>query len=411
MTIDGIKGIKTVVKEFSFKDLSAFTDYAESCFTGGGEIIAAPSVKDTGTLKNGLRCIRIYDAGITVYYCSDGKLYRKVNGEFKDYGVPAFNVPPDVFSVVYDGQKSVAAVFKTGAYLLNDRISFVSMVKGSAYAVHKGTLLIAKGKRIIVCGEAAYNGEEISLAAHTFLYPEGKYGAVLKFIEISGELFAICQRGAVKISVTGEDMGYAIENLPLPRFKCFSESVVSFNNEAYFLSVNGLFKFDKNRVRKVNSFFDKKMIEPCGEATLKDHYYLIPVNVGGDRKIYCYNTVSGKDCFIKGEGLLVAGGATASFTTDKIGEIGVFPCARVWKSVKTDFGYSGVKTLSAIRIKSDCDLTVKVEGDGVERTFTVKAGDGETPLSVRAEKFTITVTDSVGNPANRISEISVKYRV
>lgn len=409
--INSIKKIRTVNKEFSFKDLSALTDYAEGYFTDGDKLVASPSVKETGTLKNGLRCVRIYDIGFTVYYCSDGKLYRKVNGEFKEYGIPALSTPPEVFSVIYDGKKTAAAVLGSGAYLLNDRISFVSMVKGNAYAVFKGTLFIAKGRKIIVCGDAEYSGEQITVNPSTFLYPEGRYGAVIKFVEISGEFFAVCQRGAVKIALTGDDMEYSVEDCALPPFKSVPESIVSMGNEAYFININGLCRFNGRRVEKINSFFDKKIIEPCGEATAKDNYYLIPVNVGGQRKIYCMDCLSGKDAFIDGSGIIVAGENTASYITDKTGEIGVYNSERIWKSVKTDFGARGKKTVSCIYIESDYDVNVKIDGDGVVRNFTVKAGEGETPLSMSAEKFAFTLSDGVGNPLNVISGLSVKYRL
>ena len=402
---------KTVNKEFRFKDLKSETDYAEGYFTDGDKLVPSPSVTTTGALKSGLRCLKVYDIGFTLYFCSDGKLYRKVNGEFKDYKIPATSAPPSVFSLIYDGEKTAAVVCATGTYLLNDRISFIAAVKGNAYAEYNGTLFIAKGKKIIVCGDADYTGDFINFEPRTFLYPEGRYGAVLKFVEISRELYAVCQRGAVKITLTGDDMGYALKDCDLPPFKCVKESVFSMGNEAYFINLDGLNKFDGKRVLKIPSFFDKKIIEVCGDATAKDNYYLLPVNLNGERKIYCYDVLSGKETFLKGDGILVAGGKTASFITNGTGEIDFSPSRRVWRSVKTDFGTRELKTLSALCLENSSDVAVTVEGDGIVRTFTFKAGEKRVPITLRAEKFCFTLTDGIGDPTDEIAKLIAEYRL
>lgn len=407
----GSGNIKTTDKEFVFGDLNAFTDYAEGYFTEGDKLLPSPSIKATGRLKNGLRCLKIYDVGFIVYYCSDGKLYRKVNGEYIDYKIPAISAPPEIFSLIYGGEKTVAVACESGTYLLNDRISFISMIRGDAYAEYNGTLFIAKGEKIIVCGDAEYNGDEINLNPRTFLYPEGRYGKVIKFVEISRELYAVCKRGAVKITLTGDEMGYSLSDCNLPPFKSIKESVVSTGNEAYFINLNSLYRFNGKRVEKVKSFLDKKTVEVVGEASVKDNYYLIPVNVGGQRKIYCHDVLSGKDSFIEGGGIIMAGGSTASFTTNETGEIDISPSKRIWESVNTDLEFNGKKTLSFLRIKTDSDLAFSIDGDGIKRNFTVKAGEEYVPLFVAAEKFRFKITDETGNPANRISGLTVGFRI
>lgn len=411
MTGNLYKSKRTAEREYSFDDIVKNTDYAEGYFAKDGELTASPSVKKTGKLKNGLKCIKIYDAGFPVYYCSDGKLYAKEGEEYKSFGIPATNAPPALFSAVYDGKKTVVAVCSFGAYLLNDRISFVEIPKGSAYYEYKGVLFIAKGRKIIVCDETEYTGDAFNVKTQNFLLPEARFGTVEKFVSVSGSLYAICKRGAIRITLTGDPAEYELKDCGLPAFKCISESIAETGNEAYLLTREGLFKFNGKSLEKTPSFFDRKKIEPCGEASAKDNYYLLPVNVDGNRKIYCREVISGKESFIEGEGIVISGGKTASFITGDTGETDFTESKRVWKSVKTDFGYGGLKTLYEISFESDTAVAVSVNGDGIERTFTVKAGEGKVPLSVRAERFVITVTDFSGSVENRIRDLKVKYRI
>ena len=378
-------------KEFTVTDFSALTDSANGYYAGK-TLTPAPTVKETGRLKSGLHPVRAYNVGYGIFYCSDGKLYREENGEYKAYGIPAFATAPTVFTVSYDGVKTIAVVGDTGAYLLNDGYTFVQIVKGSDYVVYKNILFIAKGRKILVCGKADYTGDKVTVSPNAFLYPEGKFGAVTGFAVVSSDLFAVCARGAVKITVTGDDMEYALKDCGLPPFKCVAGSVCALGNEAYFFGAEGLTRFNGSRAEKVKSLLDGKNFVPCGKAVAKENLYLFPVNLGGDNLIYCMDVLNGKDCFIDGEHLSVGdNGITAAYYSGAIGEIDLCRCDRVWKSVKTDLDFSGEKTVFAAVIDGDVPVSVKLESDGLSREFTLSPNKKEY-LSLRGREFTVTLT-------------------
>ncbi|MDY6367928.1 MAG: hypothetical protein SPL13_05400 [Clostridia bacterium] len=398
-------------KNYSFDDFNEITQIAESYYAIGKTLIPAPSVSNSGKLKHGITCVKAYDVGFPLYYCSDGKLYRDTADGVKPYGVPAFSSAPDVFCCIYDGKNTVAAVGKKGAYLLNDSAAFISVPKGAAYTVYKGVLFIAKGNKIIVCGEAAYTGDKINVDAKNFLYPSGGYGAVIGFAVISDELYAVMKRGIVKISVSGEDLDYVIKDCGVAPFKILPETFKSSGNEMYFFGVNGFNKFNGKRVKKVKSGLDKFPVVPCGEAQVSDNLYLLPVSVEGERKIYCFDVVNETDCFINGDYLL-SGGKTVSPTTGDLGEITVCKGKRSWQSIPLDFEVSGKKTLYSLTVESDSQVKVRVSGDGVERTFFCGGNLPEARPLIYAEKFTFTVfSDATSPELSKIKSVNVKYRI
>lgn len=400
----------TKEKEFEIKDFAALTDYANGYYADK-TLKAAPAVKETGRLKSGLHPVRAYNVGYDIFYCSDGKLYRFLNGEYKAYGIPAFATAPSVFTVSYDGVKTVAVVGDTGAYLLNDGYTFVRIVKGTDYVVYKNVLFIAKGRRILACGKADYTGDKITVDPNAFLYPEGKFGSVVGFAIVSGELFAVCTRGAVKITVTGDDMEYALKDCGLPPFKCMAGSICSLGDEAYFFGADGLMKFNGNRAVKVRSLLNGRSFEPCGKAAAKDNLYLFPVNLNGKNEIYCMDVLEEKDCFIDGDSVTLGeNGVTSSYISGAIGEIAVCDCDRVYKSVKTDLGTSYPKTLCAALIDSDAPVSVEVESDGLKREFTLSPNKKEY-FAIRGIEFIFTLKTENSSPdACEIRGLKLTFR-
>lgn len=404
----GLNKIKTVEKEVEIKDFQKVVEYCESVYPTEKGLKKAPSVNFTEKLKNGIRCVKLYKAESPVYYCTDGRLYRKVNGEYKAYGIPVIASAPDIFTVNYNGMKTLAVVTPSSAYLMNDTYSYINIPKGDDYIVYKGRLIIAKGRKILLCGEADYTGENISVIPDNFLTIDGRLGSVDRLIIMSGELYAVCSRGIVKIEVSVDDLGFTLKEMSIPPFKTDSLTAVGIANAIYFMNINGLNAYTRNNVVKIESMLDELNYSVCGEAVSKDNLYLLPINLNGTKKIFCYDTLNKRQTFIGGENLLIGKDGVAIKTdTNDIGEItDGESLLSIFKSKKTNFDYSGYKVLSSISVKSKSVLTFTVYGDGEYRTFVLS--DGEIAnLNLTAKEFSYTV---VSNGNMEVEELKIRYR-
>lgn len=409
MSYGGLRSVKEESYSFSAQDFGSITGLAQGFYAENGKLVPAYIVSETGSLKSGLTCVKAYDVGFKIYYCSDGKLYREKDGEFKAFGVPAMSSAPYIFSCTYEGSTVAAVVCGSGTYFLDDAVSFVPVPKGTAYTAYKGGLFVAKGNKIIVCGEPLYAESGISVNNLTSLYPAGRYGAVVDFAIIRGELYAVMKRGAVKIVLTGEDMGFSLIDCGLPPFKVVEGTCKSTGNEAYFFGVNGLNRFNGKRVEKPSSVLDELCAVPCGEAQVCDNLYLLPVMVNGERKIYCFDVISEKEEFLTGD-VLLAGGSTVSPSSGKVGKISVSDGYRCWKSKEIDFKTADKKTVYSVSLRCKQAVEVTILGDGVKRTFICGGDRPEAHPAIRAEKFYFTFAVNGEAENSEISDFVVKYR-
>ena len=101
MNFDGFKSVKQLPYTFVVNDFNSITSISQGFYPKKGKLVPAYIVCETGELKNGLTCVKAYDVGFKIYYCSDGKLYREKDGGIKAFGLPAMPSAPNVFTCVY----------------------------------------------------------------------------------------------------------------------------------------------------------------------------------------------------------------------------------------------------------------------------------------------------------------------
>ena len=404
MRIDGITELKNTDGKFAVENFFSFCDTAVGIFAEKDRLVAAPHVKTLCRLPDGLRAVKAFSVdGQLIVYCSDGKLYYKEKDKendenecvFRPFPVPAFKNVPKVFGMIYDGEKTVVAVDKDGAYAVNSTVNRISLVKGDDYLFCSGTLFVASKSKIYVYYSDDVSGVNLDLMKAVIVSVPKSKGNAARLIEHDGSIIAVCQRGFARIEKSADDMGFTFKEITVKPLRPLSETAVSMGDKIIFKEADKLYAL-KNGLTEIEGLLDRNSYTVCGNAVKKDEYYLMPVlNGAGEKFIYCYDALNGKDCFISALNMLLSEDGYVISVSD--GAAGVISfdkeqSEKVYKSVVTDFNVSGEKTLYGVLADINCEAEMIINGDGVKRSFLLKKGKNRCEVFIKAEEFSCEIT-------------------
>lgn len=185
-----------------------------------------------------------------------------------------------VMATAPNGQAQGVAVGPNGAYRIDGEqwTALTEFGKGAAVCFMKNRVFMAEK-----CGKLWYGNPEEPWD-FTSSYDEGGYvylplnkGDVVDMAEYGEGLYIFFQRGIVRLKPDGLARNFQVTEIPYSGGEIFSQSVGICGNWIFFLSENGICRFDGKEVEQVGRFLGlkpRKSNPQCSHATVGEYYVL-----------------------------------------------------------------------------------------------------------------------------------------
>ena len=260
------------------------------------------------------------------------------------------------------------------------------------------------------------------------LFLGGEGAKLRKLFSLNDYVYLFRDNGIVKLYPYSTSATLSISHVYYSSSFIMPETIVRCGEEIYFLTREGMYKFDGSSVDRVElEVFDK--IDMSDYQTFKascmngKYYLACRINFDDDEKILCENSASGYknnavliyDTFTKDVEIIrgvdirdfepvetnLISKMLCCFYNDyksHLGEIthdGMFfdqVMPKKWTSVKTDCGYKGkTKLIKKVKLNALKDCQLKIETDKETKTFNIKGSDKTQTikLGVRGETFSV----------------------
>lgn len=251
-------------------------------------------------------------------------------------------------------------------------------------------------------------------------------GPILKTVSFLNNLYIFRQCGIWKLSGYGDERDFALSKLFMATSRIYKDTIVCTGERIIFLTDDGIFSFDGYAMEKWSGEYDE-IIKPafkkkaCAATADGSYYVAMECDFKDDRgdldnaiKTGSNNTIfklkdGHVDCVIRGVNIrrfasvnnfLIKG---ALFSTEQerfvlmqmdtvyhdVPEITMY-----WKSSNIDFGMPDkTKIIKSVGLKANCDVTCKINADGVVHTFTMptEGGDRKTNLDIKGKNFIFSI--------------------
>ncbi len=296
-----------------------------------------------------------------------------------------------------------------GGFVTRDGSSFTRVAEAAEGNI-RGCCMA--GKRFFVginestvAYSAPYDPLQWAGAAHEggLLYMPADCGALVGLAAEKEQVYLFGEYGVYRVGVRADAKAFTVERLCYGGGAIVPRSAVCTGAGILFLSVDGLYRIQGEKVEKTfSAFFDPPMegvecyVGRCEELTLLDY-----VTTEGEMlRLAVYE--DGKDAFyadwvkrLGGNEYFFKTGVLQRYVRDRNGAESVYE--PYVKSGYLSFGKKGKKTLKRLRVYGEGQVTVRVSNGRVENEYVIDTqnGEGETLLCERGDAFSFYLRPAV----------------
>ena len=367
----------------------------------------APQVCEVADLDQ-VRIIREYDEESKTYaerFCAlnaNGDFYTQetVDGAFTQFASGFEGAGIERFAGT-DSRYKLALIGENGcAYIRDDGNFDLAALEGTAKTgcFFRHRMLIGMKPSTLV-----YSAPEDALDFIDSLHD----GGMLRFPNVGGSIVAVksfedklylfFEYGILRLNVSGTPTEFTVKELEYAGGKIFGRTVVVGSHGLYFLTADGLYRFDGEEVERLLDAFvlpPKEETHLESAAAFSERILMRYMTENGYKTLVAYE--DGKDSFYMDELPALSGeeGGRCLFTDENgvicsLSDTGENGFESRFLGAETDLGIAGRKTLTNLRFegKGSFSLTLKNGGRTFKREVEFQDGVAEVKLSERGERF------------------------
>ena len=206
-----------------------------------------------------------------------------------------------------------------------------------------------------------------------------------------------------------EGLGYSLKKIATPYLNIKKTEFCAVGDQGYFISSNILYRFYNDKVEKVDCYFNNNKLVSKNNLSVVGGVLLIPLKDDVSNQIYCYDTITGKECFVKRYSIMAR---TAGFAVDgKVIRKLEFSYAdnsgEQWISKPLNFGSIKNKTITEIQAEVIGRGDLRLSGDYTDKVLTLTNGFNIKKFNFNSTKFTI-YTENISSDFF-VKSIKIKY--
>lgn len=371
--------------------------------------------------------VMFYDSDLNGYVYYTGIKFNAMPNMFfyrsKNNNVIIFSSSSDDVSVLYSG-----GALKT--YSSVPKLSSICVHENCFYAIeaeNDATLLYAQNVDVEKFNSVVFN---------KYVFSGGEGGRLQKLFSLNDYVYLFRDNGIVKIYPFAGDKDLSITHVYYSSFYIMPETIQRCGDVILFLTTEGLFAFDGNKVKSIDLEIFKKLdivnFKTFASAVHAGKYFLAcKLKFDGEDKVFCENSQSGykNNIVIVYDvenntteiirGIDVRGFTafesdkvnklTCNFYNDNKHRIGEFTqdgkifdvvAPKKWESDWSDFGYIGKKKiLRNVQLISKGNCKLKIESENDLKIFDIVASENAQKINInmKGKKFKISfIAESSG---------------
>ena len=236
-------------------------------------------------------------------------------------------------------------------------------------------------------------------------------GKVHSFAPLNGRLYCFGEQGGVRLTAEGSALEFEVEDLQLGVSGIFKGSVRVCGEYIFFLTKEGLWKFDGNKVQRAveNLQILPKAAQTCLSASAHGNYYLQYTEEGGETRslvvdgkgengYFSFVKTALSDC--EGRGLFLENGY--AYQVDGRGDL---PQGESYFfDAECDFGCTEEKTVKSLAIQGRGKVEFTFVSERGEKSFEVDLTDGEKqiPVKLKGKNFLLRIRLQAGGEIEKL---------
>ena len=233
------------------------------------------------------------------------------------------------------------------------------------------------------------------------IYFPAELGEVVSILPFDGTLYAFFEHGIVRLDVGGTPKEFRTERIGYTNGKIFWKTVCAGNGYVFFLSNEGLNRFDG---KKAELILQEAVIKPSASegkecAASWNGGAIIRYRTAWSTYNLLYVSADGKDCFYSADAEAMTGGDMGEVLFRRNTSVanlvaGVSSRGLAQFRASTDFGVKGRKRLKKLIFDAEGEFSVSVESKNVimsKDLLVEENGLTEVELPLYGEEFLLTI--------------------
>ncbi len=392
-------------REFAIAD---FSKYEKTAFSSGEK-----GLKNGVTLQSignadGVNARRVYSVGDCVYaYCVDNSIKVYASGEWQTLTNSA--VEPYVIPFKKDGEDCALIAGDNAVIRYGDgRVEQTQAPSGSCAVVYKDMLFVSNANRLSFSKLFDYQDFSNGIENAGFVKTDAYYGEILALIPTENSLVIVCERAIYHLYPIGERENYSLVKQDVA-LKAQRYSVKNAGDKTYIMSNGSLCKYQGGKLSKVDCGLDFSKYAFNGNAGVDGNlYYATFVGTDNAQVLFVYDGVTCEQVLINAQNVNLAdGGYLLQDGVKRL--IKDSERSLSWESSALDLGTPKIKTLTAIAVKSNTSVNVKVKCSYGSVDLKFNKGFNQIKTYLTDNAFTLNLTAENGREG--VELIKLTYRL
>lgn len=237
-------------------------------------------------------------------------------------------------------------------------------------------------------------------------FPSDK-GKIVDVQPFDGKLYLFYEYAIAELEVHAADEDFVYKTLPYDGGRILGGSVAAVSDKLFFLSEEGVFSFDGNRIKRVCQNIDispKQSIFACHHAGVHGKYAAVYFDEKGVERCVVVDAETGKGYFsFVPEASTAYEGRVYCRVADYVGVLdkdGRLPpeSEYVFSVSDTDLGVDGVKTLTGVFMRGEgrCALEISNGKRTTQVEVNLSKNSGKAKMRLRGERFSLRILPYYG---------------
>ncbi len=260
----------------------------------------------------------------------------------------------------------------------------------------------------------------ISLDEAGFIDFQDERGALLKVISFLDYVYVFREFGISRLSAFGLQEDFSVSNLHFKVGKIYGDSVTDCGEHVYFVSTDGIYRFNGVDAVKILECYDEFLIgvdnSDCqGVYDNQKLYFNLKMKIDGNEEkvVIVYNLETKTSYVLRGAKIswlcplknsqktLLAvynNGEKVATVVDGYGKLFNKPLKKVWQSNVTDFSIPSKKRLYKVSAITKGDIKLEVLCDGKISKYDIKRSCQDVKPFVKGEEFAMKIISYDNDP-------------
>lgn len=377
---------------------------------------------------------------VILCYASNGYLYTcnlfDSDKTFTKTSV-SFLLEPTAVSYNYDGTNVLLLSSRSDGLLVFDGVNFTEVdgaPKFSSMCVHNERVFATENDEstsLWFSDDFDPSNWYVSIDEAGFIEFPDERGALLKVISFLDFVYIFREYGISRVLATGNQEDFSVSNLHSKLGRIYGESVTDCGNYVFFLSSNGIFRFNGVDAVKILDCYDaflNGVDNASAHGVYNDGKYYLNLKMKIDKKeqnvLLVYNLFTNTSYIMKGCKIsaiclfdgqsreLIAtynDGKRVAKIVDGYGKLFDKPLKKVWQSVESDFSLPCKKILYKLSINVLEEIEVVITCDNVKNYYKITPNKNYIEPKLKGKNFSVSIISYNNNPRIYKPTIYFKY--